>query len=469
MTDFETRRKKFAEELHKLESRRDEALSEKLAQDLAGGRALALNLEGRLQEWEARLDRRLAEYRGGELVPVAPAVEEAPSIPQPVAIPPAQPPQPRRGRHLVRPGATLESWLHDLDQMMLVELELSRFPRPAGLAGEVRVVESTAELKRIVDDLFPLPGLIEKNHVHSHTLGVIHLPDKGTLLNLEHYQQELNRPDDDPGAAHAHAHLISEVARERWGWGYLLEYTALGQEAGTAGLWPALIANRFELPGDSNRAAQTAAVLRQSWLLLEAGWMDWVWQYAMFKARYPIGAQLFHQPRPGRVLELLNRIVNLFPLFIVPFGVRIRLLNLLDLFKFLFLEESDLLPRTEHSVLTYLEQFCLEHDAAVFKSVGEPLSRLFGRFYFSMLESNIGILPTPYAMLIATHVTNLNLASVQPQHMAEQIQQEPRLCPDTRLAMLSRLDSRVKYDPRAMYAAAWERLHLDGPRQYFVE
>lgn len=34
-------------------------------------------------------------------------------------------------------------------------------------------------------------------------------------------------------------------------------------------------------------------------------------------------------------------------------------------------------------------------------------------------------------------------------------------------AMLSKLDARVKYNPRSMHTAAWERLKLEGPREYF--
>jgi hypothetical protein len=33
--------------------------------------------------------------------------------------------------------------------------------------------------------------------------------------------------------------------------------------------------------------------------------------------------------------------------------------------------------------------------------------------------------------------------------------------------MLSKLDPRTKYNPRTMFTAAWERLKLEGPREYF--
>ena len=81
------------------------------------------------------------------------------------------------------------------------------------------------------------------------------------------------------------------------------------------------------------------------------------------------------------------------------------------------------------------------------------------------MEANIGILSTPYAVLIACHVEELDLSSAAA--LLEKAAETPRNNSDTRMAMLSKLDSRVKYDPKAMYIAAWERLKLNGPQEYF--
>ncbi len=73
---------------------------------------------------------------------------------------------------------------------------------------------------------------------------------------------------------------------------------------------------------------------------------------------------------------------------------------------------------------------------------------------------------TPYAVLIAMHVPVLPSVPTAPM-LAEAFENNPRLCPDTRLALLARLDPSVKYDPRAMFISAWERYQLDGPREFF--
>jgi hypothetical protein len=216
------------------------------------------------------------------------------------------------------------------------------------------------------------------------------------------------------------------------------------------------------LPEDHRSAL--AAALRRTWLLTEAGWTDWVWQYVMFKARSPVGERLFDYPRPGRWVELANRVIDLFPLYISPFGVRLRLRSVIDLLKFLFLEEGDVLPRTTNSLVIAIQKYCQEYDGAVAGRIHQTLSQFMGRLYFARLEGNVGILATPYAVLIATHVPELDLSNTPgAEHLQAQVEDNPRLNPDTRLAMLSKLDSRIKYDPRAMFVAAWERLKLDGP------
>ena len=446
-----------------LDSKRDE-FAHRLEQ-LSGEHTLANalpalpddTLQARLQAWEALLDQRLAEQRG--VVRPAP-VPEIPATSTPQATP-----APRRMPFGRGPEATLAAWLTDLDEMLLNQLELGRHPIPAGFRQPIRLYETSQEFRAAVASACGLAQLPQAPPSPYHSPAAVHIPSQGTLLNLEHYRQQHGEQDLTLGNAAAHAHVLGEAAVERWGWGYMLEYTRLGQKAGASGLWPALLAGRLGLPFPDQRAAALAAALHQSWLLTEAGWLDWVWQFVMFKARHPVGEKLFQRSRPGRWLELLNKVVNLFPLYLTPYGVRVRLLNLIDLFRFLFLEESEILPRTLHSVLTVVQELCTQHDKQAANELKEPLSRFLGRVYFAQMEANIGILSTPYAVLIACHVEELDLSSAAA--LLEKAAETPRNNSDTRMAMLSKLDSRVKYDPKAMYIAAWERLKLNGPQEYF--
>ena len=183
----------------------------------------------------------------------------------------------------------------------------------------------------------------------------------------------------------------------------------------------------------------------------------------MFKAHRPVGVGLFHRSRPSRVLEAFIKVVDLFPLYIHPFGVRLRLRNLVELIKYLFLEESDLATLTLHSVLMQVQAFCLVHDKRFASLTGSTMSKWLGRLYFAQLESNVGIFAVPYAALIASHVADLLHLAILQEGSGDRSERDVRLYPDTRLALLSKIDSRVKYDPRAMFIAAWERLKLEGP------
>jgi len=460
LSDIDSKRRKFEKQLDEIAKGYQQAA---ISDQQSAGSDQPLAVEQRMQEWEALLKRRLAEHRAaGQAEPTpAPAETAAPAE----APPPIPPVFPRPGRPFAWSDGALHAWLADLDGVMLNELALNRFPTPGGFSQPVRIVESDQDMRQAIAQACGYGGDPAGMPIDEHCLGVFHHPGGGTLLNRQHYARHHGLLEFDQGDLQPRAELISEVARERWGWGYLLEYTSLGQEAGQAGLWPAMVASRLGLQVGDGRNASLAATLRRAWILTEAGWLDWVWQYVMFKARNPVGERLFARPRPGRMLELLVKILDLFPLYLAPLGVRIRLRNLFDLFKFLFLEEGDIVPATLNSVLLYLQKFCSEHDQQVENKIGQPLSQVLGRIYFADLEGHVGILSTPYAVLIATHLPELALAEAQDgMQLDARIAENPRLNPDTRLAMLSKLDARVKYDPQAMFTAAWERLQLEGPR-----
>jgi hypothetical protein len=96
-----------------------------------------------------------------------------------------------------------------------------------------------------------------------------------------------------------------------------------------------------------------------------------------------------------------------------------------------------------------------------------PLRYILGRLYFAWLENQVGIFSTPYATLISAHEPRLDLENISVEEFIAYVEKDPRHNPDARLAMLSKLAARVKYNPRSMFTAAWERLKLEGPREFF--
>ena len=432
MSDLHSKRQQFQERLNEITQRRKPLES--------NDSSLEADMLASIKTWEAHLDSLLAEFHAAKMQKPTSTVEF--------------------NRPNSRSDRTAVEWFQETDTMMLVELELGRHPLPAGFQGGYQLVESEDVMKAAIAQACGLAQAPTGLQWKDYHLGVFHIPGQGTLVNPSHYEGLTN------GNPLAHAKVVSDVAMERWGWGFLLEYTTLGVNAGAGALWPAMLAYRARLPYPDQGALELAKAIYQRWILLKTGWQDWVWQYVMFKAHQPVG-RLVDRPRPGRIFELLIKLQNLFPMYISFSGVRMRGRALADLVKFIFLEQAEIAPNVSNQIILNLQKLCMEHDDKVKKLVDMPLSRILGRLYYAWLENQIGILSTPYATLIATHEPQLDMHSISSAQFLEYSKKDPRLNPDARLAMLSKLDARVKYNLRSMFTVAWERLKLEGPREFF--
>jgi hypothetical protein len=461
MADINAKRQQFEDRLNQVaDSRQLTADSRKLMADNAD----------QLQSWEANLDDRLDEFQRSLCDALAP-FEKKKTTKTVEATPKEKLQKPNvfvsRRHRFSRDEATLMEWCQDADNMFLRELEWEQHPLPAGFSGGYQIIDTEEAMKAEIAQACGLDAVPTNVHWKEYQLGVFHVPGRGTLINPEHYTARYGVNGVTNQNHEALAKVVSDVVMERWGWGFLLEYTTLGKLAGETGMWPAMLANRARLPNPDQRQFELAEAISRKWILVKTGWMDWVWQYVNFKAHRPIG-RLLDPTRPSRMFELLMRLQNLFPLRIYPFGVKISVRGLVDLVKYMFLEQGDIAPNVSQWAIRQFQDLCWQHDLKVRELVNIPLSRILGRLYFSWLENQVGILATPYAALIAAHEPQVDLATFTAQQYHEYADQSPRHNPDARLAMLSKLDARVKYDPRAMYTAAWERLKLEGPRKYFV-
>ena len=444
MNDLSAKRQQFQDRLDEIESNgQGSVFSDQLSADSASS----------LQAWEQRLDVLLEEHRR--------VLRRKPSPRKSVHLPK------RKTRLSTRLEARLLDWCRDTDEMILTELALGQHPLPAGFQGDYRLVDNDKAMKAAIVRACGLESVPPGVQWRDDHLGVFHIPGQGTLINPSHYARMYGEKDLKHNQD-ALARVVGDLAMERWGWGFLLEYTRLGKQAGDAGLWPAMLAYRGRLPHPDQCALALAQAIDQSWLLLRTGWLDWVWQYVIFKAHRPVGETLYERPQPGRLLALLVKVQKLFPLFVNLAGFRLRLRSLADLVKFIFLEQADLTPTVNQQIVANLQRLCLQHDERVREMVGLTLSHILGRLYFARLENQIGILSTPYATLIAAHEPGLDLSQIETAaDFNTYVTQDPRRVPDVRLAMLAKLDAAVKYDPGSMFTAAWESLRLEGPREFF--
>ncbi len=395
MPGFDSKKEEFAHQL-------DRMVKERGQNDVYYDQTS--DLQSYMKSWEDQLDQRLTEYRGETHITELPPEPPAPEGEQTRPWPPFS-----------HPADTLEEWLSEMDAMMLTELGLNRFPIPAGLATPVRFLADNAAMQQAIAQACQIDEMPE---LSQHKQGALHLPGIGTLINREHFAH-WHSPQPSADIVHLeHAEIVAEVALERWGWGYILEYTSLGRQAVEAGLFPGLLSCRLGL----QTTQPLAEALSSTWTLLIAGWQDWVSQFVLFKARHAVGNGLLSHRRPGRMLELVQKVVNLFPLYIYVEGVRLRLLNLLDLIRFLFLEESDILTKNLHKLLLQTNAVCQAHDAKMQELTGYTISQVLGMLYFARLESRVGIQAIPYAVLIATYPPDLDLRHLDRSSFTRQVE-----------------------------------------------
>ena len=436
MSNVEDYGKKISAQYDRLHKQREQDYS-------SSAQAIFPELIQAVQRWDEELKKRQEAFQGIQIAEPAHHTQPADQ-----AVTPG----------LARSSAVLKSWLQELDAMMLDEFELRRFPLPGGFSKPIYWLENASilrqELSRGLAGAF-LPDILLQGR------GVLHIPGRGTFIDCAFFQS--NETLDD---VQRRAWFSGEVARERWGWGFLLEYTTLGKWAGKNGLWPALTAQRLGLALSNDPAQALAAALRQSWLLLEIGWDEWIWRFVQFKARQAVGAQVYNNPRSLQLSDLLEKLIQVFPIFVMPFGIRISLLDLLGLVKFLVFDETNLTVPVVHQWLLAAQKLCLENDALSVDLIGRRLSQVFSVIFYTRLEAMLGILSIPYAILIAMHVPD-TLPTLSAEDFSKAVASEPHLCPDTRLALLAHLKPDVKYDPHAVFVAAWERCRLEGPREFF--
>ena len=443
MTDLETKRRQFNDRLEQI---RREQEGRQSREDAAASQA-SIELERRLDELERRMEQRLEEHRQY----LQRAVEQM-----------ARPAAPTWHTRVVSDGdADLQDWIEELDAMMLDELQLRRLPQPVGFQ-KITVTSGPPVQQQA------LPRSAEGGVSHR---GVWHIPGQGTLIDLDHYRQRFQLQDLRRVGRKQRAEFLQEMVGERWGWGYLCECTTLGQQAGKLGLWPALDAARLGLVAPDLAANSLAQALHQSWLFTAAGWQDWVEQYALYKARSPLSDEPYRPVGIRILLNLLRSIALVFPLPdeipLMP-DLGIDVFDLLGLV--LALVRSALeSPEALNPLMTFTQHLAPQIDAA---SQGKGLpsfTRLVGQMYFNSLESRVGTLCSPFAMQIICHDQYKSLQEGQTAGaFSNIIHANPRANPDIRLALFSRIDQRVKYDPQSMCTAAWETLNLSAPANIFA-
>jgi hypothetical protein len=462
MSDLDDKRNQFEQRLQDLQNQRQQTPSSSQSSRTSASEAASL-LEQRFQEWGTRLDTHLVEYQQ-QLVQAEQALK-TPARPTSIAA---------IGSVSIQcSDPDLRSWLEALDAMMFSELHLKQLPCPPGIQNLV-VVNSAREVGQLFCQGLGVNRRVTLSAAATEAPPVMHLPGKGTFINADYYRRRFNTGILGQIGVKERAILMQELACERWGWGYLIENTTLGQQAGKAGLWPALIAQRFGQRAPAAADEQTAAALQQAWNFTQHGWEDWVAQYITCKAHSPLGREYYGRPDPKTRLSQLSAIGNFVGEQLSDLELKIPLSggaitlpmkNIIQVVKYL-VDEFLADPRGLNQLVLALQRVAPQIDQAIDDSLLVNLSFLLGQLHFVNLEASLGILPVPFAMQIVCHNQALQLDSLaSAEAVLEAVSANPLSNPDTRLALLCRIDPRARYDPQVMFTAAREQLGLEGPTE----
>lgn len=448
-------------------------------------------LQNRKDAHHAQRDRDLAELFGA--LPEPEPMPDLAALPSPdarlaaldawmerrihtarsVSTPPS--PETSAGARVSAPLTPLAEWLGAIDHSILADFFLRRFDVPLGLSAPTRVCETAeAFLAPIVDTLElnrdEANRLRRSNYTALDSFNALHIPGRGCFINApalaRQYHKTLGGLHHD---ADVRIHILREVAQAKWGWGFLCEYTTLGNKLVASKLWATWLAQSLglHLPRFTHDADRLAAI-QHSWLLTETGWRTWVWEYLAYKARTPVTAEPPPRSRMSTTLDLVGKIAVKFPEIIelsVNLGNQgLKVIGLVSLFRFLFIEQTGVAPHLTHLAIKQLQALAARRDGEIEKSFGVSLRTLAGRLYLSKIEATVGSVCVPYALMLACHHTYTALDSAA---ITRQIETLPLANVDTRLAMLVGLDPAVKYDPARMELAAREKCGIEGPREYF--
>ena len=289
---------------------------------------------------------------------------------------------------------------------------------------------------------------------------VIYVPGLGCLAHTER---------DEPGSSRE---MVRAVVRAKWGWGFILEHTALGQGMLSGGLYTAWLARELGVVNHSTRWRENLERLKAlegSYSLALQAWQEWLWGYLSGYRRLDAedsaddddNSMDSMAQKLGVARELLVRVLHLD-----KFGVGDVVLQVMDI--------HDLLNFISLSILHAPEQFdeflrATESELSSSKNeqwrkTAETLRLWLGQRYMKVLEANVSTYCIPHAVRIAFYVPE-NLAKRQPSEIRANLAARPAWNVNKRLAMLTRLDPAVRYDPHALRLATRERLKLDTPEE----
>lgn len=270
----------------------------------------------------------------------------------------------------------------------------------------------------------------------------------GWLFNYGHPGHPRDRLTDPRTAP-----LIwSTVAHEKLGHGFVVAFSALGEEKKALGLHLVETAQRFGLQ-NADTPAGHLLLHKHNWVhlasnYLEEGWATWIERMML---------SVWHnQPyRPKYTLQQVTQGLQ----DALDADSREALLGMLHL---LLLEPQ---PAPQHVLQAMHALQCATSmlDEPFGQLFGQPAPYVVGALLMDKVAARLGTLAVPYVVLLAANV-KFDLAQLSITDLQHIVATNPRLNPDARLALLAALPASAPFtDMRALAQAAHQHLGFTPP------
>lgn len=248
------------------------------------------------------------------------------------------------------------------------------------------------------------------------------------------------------------ARSLGQVAAIRWGNGFLLTYTRLGQEICRAGLGHTSPCRALGLP-----VSDQARLMQRAFFLCRAGWSSWLRRFVEAYARRRLAGKL--EPKSG--WDTTVEMVELTLEHVVPSVPGVSLVKSALEFVYQSAKTLGLALKFWDLCADWVYDWSQKETASPKPVLEQESHNWVGKALVRHLESRLGTYSLPYALLIAGEV-DYGLPDVAPSDLLSKLR-GMRTSPDGRLVLLTMLESNPAYDPLEVAAQAEHRLQLDVP------
>ncbi len=256
--------------------------------------------------------------------------------------------------------------------------------------------------------------------------------------------------------------ILATVAHEKYGHGFITEFTASGKEKKDIQIKRKFISSNFEFKKadtpEETLLTEKWNILLQSSIYVEEGWSVWIEDYMVGALEDELGKDMdFHKVKKGYnadyVLKILKQIENSAPYD--ESKVASEMIKDLEYFLKSAQPDSEFLHNF-NLLLESIEGVIGERFAGI---TGQYPRYVIGKVIMDKASLSLGAKCIPYAVAIACSVA-YNLEKISNTDLARVISMQPKMNINTRMLMLATLQLHNKGDVEELLQLAKEELNF---------